>query len=123
MNAQFLGNVRININGCELVVALLFLDDVLVLGTTPQDHLVNLREVFEQFRQFGMKFKPKKSELFCSKVGFLGRTVSAEGVKMGNQYIEAAKEWPVPTDTKGVEIRKLPPKLHFRFFAYGETSV
>jgi hypothetical protein len=30
-------------------IALAFLDGVLVLGTTPQYHLTNLREVFERF--------------------------------------------------------------------------
>ena len=101
--ATFARAINLVLHRLNWKIALAFLDDVLVLGKTPQDHLTNLREVFERFRQFGMKFKPKKCELFCSKVEFLGRTVSAEGVEMGNQYIEAVKEWPLPTESKGVE--------------------
>ena len=46
-------------------IVLAFLDDVLVLGKTEQEHLDNLRQVFEGFRSFGLEFKPCKCELFC----------------------------------------------------------
>ena len=45
-------------------IALAFLDDILVLGTTPETHLVNLRQVFDRFREYGLRFKPRKCELF-----------------------------------------------------------
>ena len=84
-------------------IALAFLDDILVLGTTPETHLVNLRQVFDRFREYGLRFKPRKCELFRQRVQFLGRTISAEGVEMGDQYISAIKDWKVPQNTKDTQ--------------------
>lgn len=74
-----------------------------MLGKTEQEHLDNLRQVFEHFRSFGLKFKPRKCELIRPKVEFLGRTVSKDGVEMGDQYLEAVREWPISKDVKAVE--------------------
>jgi hypothetical protein len=84
-------------------IVLAFLDDVLVLGVSARAHLDNLQQVFERFREYGLKFKPRKFELFETKVEFLGRSVSEEGVEMEDQYIEAVGDLPLPSDVKGVE--------------------
>ena len=44
-------------------VVLAFLDDALLLGRDFEDHLANLRSVFTRFREFDLKFKPKKWEI------------------------------------------------------------
>ena len=75
-------------------IYLAFLVDVLIIGTTAEKRLDNLRQVFERFRQYCLKFKSKKCEYFRQKVEFLGRSVSSTGVEMGDQYIDAVKEWP-----------------------------
>lgn len=62
-----------------------------------------MRQVFERFRTFGLKFKPRKCKLFRLRVEFLGRTVSHNGVEMGGQCLEAVREWPIPRDVKAVE--------------------
>lgn len=90
-------------------IAHVFLDDVLVLGKTEQECLDNLRHVLELFCSFGLKFKPRKCGLFRPKVEFLGRTVCKVGVEMGDQYLEAFREWPIPKDVKAVQ--------RFLFFA------
>jgi hypothetical protein len=40
-----------------------------------EGHLVNLRAVLVRFREYGLKLKPKKCELFQKEVEFLGRVV------------------------------------------------
>ena len=67
---------------------------MLILGSTAEKHLDNLRQVFERFRQYGLKFKPKKCYFFREKVEFLGRFVSSTSaeVEMGGQYIDAVRE-------------------------------
>lgn len=57
-------------------IALAFLDDVPVLGKSEQEHLDNLCQVFERFR---------KCEQFRHQE-ILGRTVSKDGVEIGDQY-------------------------------------
>ena len=80
-----------------------FLDDALVLGRDFGDHLTNLRSVFTGFREFDLKFKPKKCALFQRRVEFLGRQISRQGVEMGDSYVEAIRYWPAPRSTKDVE--------------------
>jgi hypothetical protein len=82
---------------------LAFLVDVLVLGVSARALIDNLRQVFERFREFGLKFKPRECELFKTKTEFLGKSVNEEGVEMGDQYIEAVRDWTLPSDVKGVE--------------------
>ena len=64
---------------------------------------MNLRQVFDRFREYGLRFKPRKCELFRQRVQFLGRTISADGVEMGDQYISAIKDWKVPQNTKDTQ--------------------
>jgi len=68
-------------------VVLAFLDDILVLGRNFATHYENLRIVFTRFREYGLKLKPKKCELFREKVEFLGRVVGPEGMGVGPGYI------------------------------------
>lgn len=55
--------------------------------------MANLRQVFQRFRDYDIKFKPKKCELFWCRVEFQGRQISLTGVEMGDEYTEAMKYW------------------------------
>ena len=82
---------------------LAFLDDILVLGTTFDNHLDNLRTVFQRFRSHGLKLKPTKCSLFQSKVEFLGRVVDGNHLKMSEKDVEVVQKWPEPKTYKQVE--------------------
>ena len=60
------------LRGLNWKTVLAFLDDILVLGHTFQEHLVNLAEALSQFREHGLKLKPKKCLFFQREVDFLG---------------------------------------------------
>jgi hypothetical protein len=45
-----------------------------------ENHLANLREVFERLKEAHLKLSPKKCHFFKTKVKFLGHIVSDEGV-------------------------------------------
>jgi hypothetical protein len=66
---------------------------MLVMGKTFDDHLRNLRIVFESFRTYGLKLKPRKCDLFKEEVVFLGRKVDKTGISMGDEYVEAVRNW------------------------------
>ena len=90
--------------GLNWKTVLAFLDDVLILGKTFEDHLSNLGEALKRFRKFGLKLKPKKCVFFQKEVEFLGRLVSSDKLRMTQKDIEAVASWPTPTCSKDVEL-------------------
>lgn len=76
---------------------------MLVLGKDFQDHLNNLQEVLDRFREYNQKLKPKKCVLIRTKAKFLGKIVSGDSVEIDPENISAVKDWPEPTCTREVE--------------------
>ena len=60
---------------------LVYIDDIIVYGTTFEDTLENLQLVLQRVRDAGLKLKPKKCELFTREILYLGFRVNGEGVK------------------------------------------
>ena len=80
-----------------------YFDDLNVLGTSFEDHLVNLRKSFEHIRQYGFKLKPQKCCLFQTEVPFLGKLVSREGIALDPKKTKAVMDWPIPKSQRDVE--------------------
>ncbi|VDI62766.1 Hypothetical predicted protein [Mytilus galloprovincialis] len=91
------------LRGLTWKTVLAFLDDILVLGPSFDEHLTNLQNVFARFREYGLRLKPKKCALFRTSVEFLGRSVSNQGLQIGQQHLQPVSGWVVPTCTKEVE--------------------
>ena len=62
----------------NLMYCVIYLDDVIILGHTEEEHLECLRIVFERFRQFNLKFKPSKF-LFSSQKSSTRLIMSCSG--------------------------------------------
>ena len=58
--ATFSRVMNLVLRGLTWDIALAFLDDVVVLGTSFSDHLENLGKVLERFKVSKLKLKPKK---------------------------------------------------------------
>ena len=77
-------------------VVLCFLDDLCVIGKSEEEHLANLEKVFRRFKEFGLKLKPQKCELFQTEVEFLGRWISPDGTTLTDHSIKTIQEWEKP---------------------------
>ena len=66
-----------------------YLDDILVSGTTEQEHLKNLEEVFKQLEKYGLRVRKSKCTFFQDSVEYLGHVIDKEGVKPVKEKIEA----------------------------------
>ena len=73
----------------NLTYALIYLDDVIVFSRTEEDHLIQLRAVFEQFQEHGLKLKPSKCHFLWKEITFLGHKVSEEGMKPGEEGLKS----------------------------------
>ena len=63
-----------------------YIDDVLVASSTPEEHKAHLRMVFQRFEQFGIIINPTKCLLGVSELHFLGHHVTQQ-----------IREFPLPT--------------------------
>ena len=84
------------LKGLNWKTCLVYLDDIIVLGRTFDEHIQNLCEVFSRIRSAGLKLNSKKCSLFQSKVKYLGHLITSNGVSTDPDKIKAVKEWPVP---------------------------
>ena len=84
------------IGSCVLV----YLDDIIVLGNTVDEHLANLIKVLDTLRRKGLKLKLEKCHFFQKEVTFLGHIVSAEGIRPCVDKIDAVKNFPRPKTCK-----------------------
>jgi len=83
-------------------ICLCYLDDIVIYARTPEELLERLRAVLDRLREFGLKAKPSKCELFRTEIKFLGHLVSADGINPMPDKLEAIRDWPVPHCFKDV---------------------
>ena len=81
---------------------LVYLDDIIVYGSSYEQCSSNLQDVLDKLRSYGLKLKPKKCKLFRRSVEYLGRVVSEHGIQADPGKIKVVEDWPVPVDTKEV---------------------
>ena len=75
---------------------IIYLDDIIIFSKTPEEHIKRLKGVFEKLAQAGLKLKPRKCELFKTKIAYLGHIVSAKGIETDPKKISAISQWPIP---------------------------
>lgn len=89
---QIMSNILRDCQGVKF-----YLDDVIVYGSSPQEHDANLREVLTRIKKAGMKLN-KKAVFNVSELFFLGHRLSAEGVAPLPSKIDEVLNFPVPSD-------------------------
>ena len=76
-----------------------YIDDILVFTKNLENHLKELKSVFEAHRIAGIMLRSKKTKLFTEETKYLGFDVSSKGIKMRRSYVEKILDWPRPTST------------------------
>ncbi|XP_059075327.1 uncharacterized protein LOC131875270 [Cryptomeria japonica] len=75
---------------------LVFFDDILIYSCTWEDHLRHLEEVLGIMEDQSLFAKLSKCEFGLREVLYLGHVISADGVKVHEEKIQAIQNWPVP---------------------------
>ena len=82
---------------------MVYLDDLLVISKTFQEHLSTVDSVLATLQENGLKIKPSKCQLFQDKVKFLGHVISADGLGPLEENVKAVQEYPSPRTIKSVQ--------------------
>ena len=89
--------------GLQWKNCLVYLDDILVIGKTFDEHLNNLGLVFNRLRKAGLKLKPSKCFICRKQVTYLGHVVSPDGIATDPAKTEKVVNWPIPTCQREVQ--------------------
>ena len=108
--------------GLQMSQCLVYMDDVIVVGRTFDEHLCNLRQVFERVRGAGLKLKPCKCAFLQGRVFYLGHEVSRKGVATDPTKVNQVAYWPVPRLVKDVQ-RFLGLSSYYRRFVRDFASI
>ena len=83
------------LQGIEGVVV--YLDDILITGSTEEKHLKTLDEVLSCLDRAGLRVKRSKCEFMRESVTYLGHRIDANGLHPLPDRVRAIKEAPKPT--------------------------
>ncbi|WVZ83914.1 hypothetical protein U9M48_031009 [Paspalum notatum var. saurae] len=81
---------------------IVFIDDILVYSKTIEEHEEHLRKVLEKLRSHQLYAKFSKCEFWLERISYLGHIITAEGVTVDPEKVEAVMEWPQPTNVSEV---------------------
>ena len=81
---------------------LVYIDDVVIHTSSPEDHFVELEKVLSVHKEAGIKLKASKTKIFQKQVEYLGHIISEEGLGMKPSFLDKVINWPTPTTRKAL---------------------
>jgi hypothetical protein len=97
---RMMNRVLVGLNGIK---AFVYLDDVIIIGTSLEDHLKQLKEVFDRLRKYNLKLQPFKCEFLRKEVVYLGHIITDKGVKLDPKTTECIVNFQTPKNQKDVK--------------------
>ncbi|XP_049882138.1 uncharacterized protein LOC126378061 [Pectinophora gossypiella] len=88
------------IHGLKAQCVLSYLDDLIIRSNTFEQHLQDLKEVFEKLKLFKLRANREKCIFGCSKIKYLGHIIVPEGIETDEEKITAILNRPEPKNLK-----------------------
>ena len=73
-----------------------YVDDMIAKSKTKEEHLVNLRKLFERLRKYQLRLNPAKCTFGVKSGKLLGFIVSQKGIEVDPKKVKAILEMPEP---------------------------
>lgn len=94
---RMMDRFRISLNHIKLMA---YLDDLIVMSATFEDHLKDLQEVFTKLKKYNLIANREKCKFCCQKVKYLGHYITADGLQPDPDKISAIMDMPPPRNIK-----------------------
>ena len=75
-------------------------DDILISGTSDENHLENLNSVFDRLEKHGLKVKKEKTQLMRDEVIYLGHRINKNGISPVRSKVEDLLKTPEPKNAR-----------------------
>jgi hypothetical protein len=82
--------------------AFIYVDDIICVSPSFEQHLKDLQEIFDRFQSVNMKLKLKKCHFARKSVKYLGHVVSNEGIHVDPEKLNPVTSFPAPQNVKEV---------------------
>ena len=84
------------LEGLVYQVCEVYLDDIIVFGTTAQDYLANVATVLSALERYNITVNPDKCRFGLEEVEFVGHTFNREGKSFTRAKLQKAVDFPTP---------------------------
>ena len=84
-------------------VVMAYIDDIVIATETIEDHIMRIKEVFECLREAGFKMRAEKCDFMRTETKYLGRIVSADGIKPDPEAVTKIQEWLPPRNKEELQ--------------------
>ena len=88
--------------GLTYVYCLVYLDDIIAMAPTAEEHNRRLEEEFSRIRAAKLKLRLDKCRILQREVNFLGHVVSGYGISMDPKKLEAIQNCPTTKNLKEI---------------------
>src|SRR6218665_3403291 len=92
----------IMLSGLNFETCLVYLDDIIVFSSTPEQHMQRMRAVLQRFRTANLKPKASKCQIMRTTVTFLGHVVTPSGIAVDPGKVRDVVAWPTPNSLREV---------------------
>ena len=79
---------------------IVYIDDVLIMSRSFEDHLALVRKVLTTLLLHGIKVKFEKCSWFVKEVEYLGHRVSGDGIRKSAQFVQKVNDLPRPSTVR-----------------------
>lgn len=83
--------------------AFIYLDDIIIHGSSIKSHLENLNVIFSICREKNLKINLEKCQFFRPEVTYLGHICSEKGISVDPSKVEILKQFPIPKNSNEVK--------------------
>ena len=77
-----------------------YLDDIIVMGNTLEEHLANLDTVLQRLQGYGLRVNQSKCKFLQDSVEYCGHLISATIFRRSDRKLRAIAKMPPPQDVK-----------------------